>query len=502
MALSIVHSRAIVGIEAVPVQVEVHIANGLPAFNIVGMPETAVKEARERVRAAIINSGFEFPAKRITVNLAPAELPKVGGRYDMPIAIALLHASSQLPEATLERWEMHGELALSGDFRGCDAGFSVGLAARSAGAKIAIPACDTESLRLVSGVEAYAFKNLSHACAHLSGCEVEEALVFEQDLIDLSKSELDFAEVHGQSAAKRALLVAASGGHSVLMIGPPGVGKTMLAARFNTLFPRLDEKSATEVAQVWSSHANGFIPDLWRKRPFRQPHHSSSAVALIGGGAIPKPGEVSLAHRGVLFLDELPEFQRNALESLREPLESGEVHIARAAAHITFPSEFQLISAMNPCPCGFLGDGTDRCNCTPDRVRNYRNKISGPLMDRIDLHIHLNAISSKILNSRSPVRSESTELRSRVVNAHRLQKQRQGKLNSSLHGVRFEECCELDAAGRQLLNTACDRLHLSSRANVRIRKLARTIADLDHEHAIKKEHLAEAVGYRLLDRQI
>lgn len=262
MALSIIQSRAIVGIDAVPVQVEVHVANGLPGFNIVGMPETAVKEARERVRAAIINSGFEFPAKRITVNLAPAELPKVGGRYDLAIAIALLHASSQLPNADLTQWEMHGELALSGELRGCDAGFNVGLAARAAGAIIAISECDAESLRLVSGIEAYAFKSLSHACAHLSGCEVQQQLLIKSAPNISQKYELDFSEVRGQSVAKRALLVAASGEHSVLMIGPPGVGKTMLADRFNTLLPPLDEEQATEVAQIWSSHRNGFTSEL------------------------------------------------------------------------------------------------------------------------------------------------------------------------------------------------------------------------------------------------
>ena len=502
MALSIIQSRAIVGIDAVPVQVEVHVANGLPAFNIVGMPETAVKEARERVRAAIINSGFEFPAKRITVNLAPAELPKVGGRYDLAIAVALLHASSQLPNVDLSDWEMHGELALSGHLRDCNAGFCVGLAAMRSRAKLAIPACDTDSLRLVPDLEAYAFEGLSHVCAHLSGAHVLEPLMFKSRPDVGYSGELDFADVRGQSLAKRALLVAAAGGHSALMIGPPGVGKTMLASRFNTLLPLLSEKRAIEVARIWSSHKNGFNTGLWRQRPFRCPHHSSSAVALIGGGSHPRPGEVSLAHRGVLFLDELPEFPRNALESLREPLESGEVHIARAAAQVTFPANFQLLAAMNPCPCGFLGDGTERCNCTSDRVRNYRNKISGPLMDRIDMHIHLDAISSELLNQAQQPELESARLRTRIVKARALQQARQRSLNSALLGSRFEEHCELDDAVRDLLNKVSERLHFSSRANVRIRKLARTIADLAGSETIDHEHIAEAVGYRALDRAI
>ena len=500
MALSVAHSRALVGIDAVPIQVEVHLANGLPAFNIVGMPETAVKEARERVRAAIVNSGFEFPARRITANLAPADLPKAGGQYDLAIAIALLRASGQLAEVVLDEWEMHGELALGGEIRSGGAAFNIAVASRRCGRKLMIPACDVPSIRLVKDLNAYAFDNLSDACAHLVDRMLVEPVKANENKPISATSCGDFSDVRGQTFAKRALSVAAAGGHGALMMGPPGVGKTMLATRFSGLLGLLNEEEAVEVARIWSSHPSGFKPERWCHRPFRSPHHSASAAALVGGGTHPKPGEVSLAHRGVLFLDELPEFSRHVLESLREPIETGVVNIARVSGQVSFPSRFQLLAAMNPCPCGFLGDGTGRCNCTPDRIRSYRNRISGPLLDRIDIHMQLEPVLAEVLHDSRVEAGETEYLAAGIRKAQAEQFARQGVLNNYLSGADIDQYCNLVPACREMLITASERLHLSSRAGIRIRKLARTIADMEGSARIQAHHVAEAIGYRVLDR--
>jgi magnesium chelatase family protein len=492
VAVAVVKSRALNGMHAPEVVVEAHLANGLPAFTLVGLPETEVKEARDRVRAAIQNARYEFPARRITVNLAPADLPKESGRFDLPIALAILAASGQIPAEKFKHAEFAGELALTGELRPVRGALAMALATRGAGCKLVLPATSACEAALASGIETFGATSLLEVCAWLAGQgTLTQAAA---DPAATAPDYPDFADVKGQSAARRALEVAAAGGHSVLMAGPPGTGKSMLAARFPGILPTMDETEALEAAAVASLNG-GFRFDHWQRRPFRAPHHTASAVALVGGGNNPRPGEISLAHHGVLFLDELPEFPRSVLEVLREPLETGHITISRAARQADFPARFQLVAAMNPCPCGYLGHPTQPCRDTPDQIARYRGRISGPLLDRIDIQISVPALTEDEL-MQAGAGEPSATIRGRVEVARARQLQRQGKPNAALGTQDIEQFCRLDAAGESLLKQAIARLNLSARAYHRVLKLARTVADLAGNDAITTAHLAEAIQYR------
>ena len=490
MALAIALSRGLDGLNAPPVTVEVHLANGLPGLTLVGLPDTEVREARDRVRAAIVNSGFEYPGKRITVNLAPADLPKESGRFDLPIALGILAASGQIPAARLAAHEFAGELSLSGELRPVRGALAMALEAAGDGKTFILPALSAREAALTGQDNILAADSLLAVCAHLAG----QTELSPPPAVDRDNSAIfpDLADVRGQSQARRALEIAAAGQHSLLMLGPPGAGKSMLAARLPGLMPMLDDDAARSSAAVLSL-VGQFDPQRYGQRVFRSPHHTASAVALVGGGNPPRPGEISLAHHGILFLDELPEFDRKVLETLREPLESGRIHIARAARQAEFPAEFQLIAAMNPCPCGYHGES--RCHCSPEQVARYRGKLSGPFVDRIDLVIEVPALPSEALAGKADGET-STVVRERVAAAWQRQRSRQGKANARLTTREIDAGCQPDAAGAALLQQAASRLGLSARAWHRVLKVARSIADLAGSADIGAPHIAEAIHYR------
>ncbi len=499
MPLAIVYSRGRSGITAPLVTVEVHISNGLPALNIVGLPEAAVKESKDRVRGAIINSRFEFPMQRITINLAPADLPKEGGRFDLAIALGILAASAQIPSAALAQYECIGELSLGGDLRMIAGVLPVAIACRDAARQLILPVGCAQEASLISHAQLLPARHLLEVCEHLCGKNRIE-VSNQQPPPPQTAFELDFADVQGQFQIKRGLEVAAAGNHNLLMLGPPGTGKSMLAARLPTILPALTEQQAQETAVINSISGQPLHLHHWQQPPFRAPHHTASAIALVGGGSNPKPGEISLSHNGTLFLDELPEFDRKVLEVLREPLETGHITISRAAHQADFPARFQLIAAMNPCPCGYLGDPSGRCHCTSEQINRYRNKISGPLLDRIDIHLEVPRIAIKPPGQPDSNTESSAQIRERVIIARQRALNRNGKPNAQLNNADLQSCCQLDPASYQLLAQAQDKLGLSPRAYQRILKVARTIADLADKDRIELSHLSEAIGYRRLDR--
>ena len=501
MGLSILHSRAPYGIQALEVIVEVQTAGGLPGLSIVGLPEMAVRESKDRVRGALRSFSFQFQDGRVTINLAPADLPKDGGRFDLPIALGILGASGQLQPEAIAEHEFLGELALSGALRPVSGVLPSALAARAAGRALVLPVENADEASLVRDLRILPARHLLDVCQHLNQIEPlaphQTQPAAEADSAPLS----DLAEVRGQPQAKRALEIAAAGAHSLLFVGPPGTGKSMLASRLPGILPPLTEEEALEAAAVRSVVGREQLDrNRWRERPFRAPHHTASGPALVGGGSHPRPGEISLAHHGVLFLDELPEFDRRVLEVLREPLESGRIHISRAARQAEFPARFQLLAAMNPCPCGYLGDPSGRCHCTAEQVARYRARISGPLLDRIDMQLEVPRLSPTELAGPRPPTESSAAVRERVCAARARAETRGGGPNSQLQPAGIEQHCQLDDTSRALISTAMQRLGLSARAYHRILKLARTIADLDDSPAITPAHLSEAIGYRRLDR--
>ena len=498
--------RAQVGLDAPLVQVEVTVTSGLPAFQLVGLPATVVRESRDRVRSALLSSGFEFPSGRIVVNLAPAEIPKEGGRFELPIALGILIASGELRQATsrdARPCELYGELGLGGEVKAVRGILLAAAHASRDGHDVIVPAADVDEALIGSNTAVLGAAHLKEVCRHWSG---------EVSLLPRPSARSgcvprhhtagpDISDVKGQFPAKRALLVAAAGSHSLLMIGPPGCGKSMLAQRLPGLLPPLTESEALDCAAIASVSSTGFNMAAFGRRPFRSPHHTASAVSLVGGGSHARPGEISLAHHGVLFLDELPEFGRGVLEALREPLEAGVVRVSRAAAHAEYPAAFQLVAAMNPCPCGYLGDPSGRCRCTPAEALRYRARISGPLLDRLDMHVQVPRLEVRDFDDGIGSGESSTVLASRVALARSRQLTRQGRCNARLRDAQIERCCTLQPAARALLDRTMRHLRFSGRTRQRVLKLARTIADLDGQDSIAATHISEAVMLRCLDRE-
>lgn len=501
MTIATILSRAQYGMDAPLVSVEVDIGSGLPSFTIVGLPEAVVKESKDRVRAALINCQFELPPGRITVNLAPADLPKEGGRFDLPIAIGILVASGQLQvDATeLLNCELYGELSLSGELRPISGALIAALAATRIDHALMLPSGNGAEASLISGCKATIAGHLLQVCAHLNGAQPlpsNKPAPSSEGQAPLP----DLYDVRGQAHAKRALEIAAAGEHSLLFVGPPGTGKSMLAQRLPGILPPLNDAEALQTAAIRSLIGKGLDLQQWRVRPFRAPHHTASAVALVGGGSQPRPGEISLAHNGVLFLDELPEFDRRVLEVLREPMESGVISISRAARQAEFPACFQLIAAMNPCPCGFLGDVASKCHCTAEQVQRYRMRISGPLLDRLDMHVEVPRVPPDVLQMPRGDQESSAHISARVAQARSVQWQRQGKCNARLNATEVERYCAMPPAVQSLLARASEKFALSARAYHRILKVARSIADLSGHAAIGLAHVSEAMTLRSLDR--
>ncbi len=507
--LSVVNSAALYGIEAYSLGVEVDVSRGVPAFNLVGLPDTAVRESRERVEAAIKNSGYNYPSDRITVNLTPANVKKEGSSLDLPIATAILSASGTVQKKHIEDFILIGELSLNGNVRPVKGVLAMAMLAEENDKRgVLVPPENAKEAAVVEGIEVYPVETLSHAVSFINDeIEIEKERVDLEEVYKEAKEyDLDFKDVKGHPHAKRALEVAASGGHNVLAVGPPGSGKTMLARRLPSILPDLSVRESLETTRIHSIAGTlDSGSSLLSVRPFRSPHHTISSAGLIGGGTIPAPGEVSLAHNGVLFLDELPEFQRNVLESMRQPLEDGNVTIARSARTVSFPSSFSLIASMNPCPCGYYGSSLKECTCTPGIINRYRSKISGPLMDRIDIHIEVPALKFREMEKKASG-EPSADIRERVMKARDIQEKRFEdsaiENNAGMGQEQLREYCDVGSDSKTLMESAINRLGLSARAYDRILKVGRTVADLEGSEEIKSHHISEAIQYRTFDKTI